>query len=48
MNRVAFWSYKGGAGRTLTLCNVAIELMRMGKNIGIVDFDLVLSPGDNV
>ncbi len=47
MNRVAFWSYKGGTGRTLTLCNVAIELMRKGKNVGIVDFDLE-APGVHV
>lgn len=47
MNRVAFWSYKGGTGRTLTLCNVAVELMRMGKNVGIVDLDLE-APGIHV
>lgn len=39
MKKIAFWSYKGGTGRTLTLCNVAVELMRMGKNVGIIDLD---------
>ncbi|MCX6579519.1 MAG: AAA family ATPase [Candidatus Aminicenantes bacterium] len=39
MKKIAFWSYKGGTGRTLTLCNTAVELMRMGKNVGIIDLD---------
>jgi len=44
MNRpprfVAFYSYKGGVGRTLALANVAWDMVSRGKNVLLVDFDL--------
>lgn len=40
MKSVLFFSYKGGVGRSLTLCNTAAALCRKGKRVGIVDFDV--------
>ncbi|MDX2150307.1 MAG: AAA family ATPase [Bryobacteraceae bacterium] len=37
---VTFYSFKGGVGRTLALVNVAAELVRRGKKVLVVDFDL--------
>lgn len=37
---ITFYSYKGGAGRTLTLANVAWILASAGKRVLIVDWDL--------
>ena len=38
--KISFWSYKGGTGRTIALANVAVELVRRGRNVGMVDLDL--------
>ena len=35
-----FYSFKGGVGRTMALVNVAVELVRMGRRVLAVDFDL--------
>ncbi|MBK5294268.1 MAG: pentapeptide repeat-containing protein, partial [Acidobacteriia bacterium] len=37
---VTFYSYKGGVGRTLTLLNVAVSLVRRGKKVFIWELDL--------
>lgn len=37
---VAFYSYKGGVGRTLALTNVAYSLAERGKRIVLLDMDL--------
>src|ERR1044071_2832658 len=37
---VAFYSYKGGVGRTLALANVAYSLAAHGKRVVLVDMDL--------
>jgi len=37
---VTFYSYKGGVGRTLALANVATDLVRRGRRVLLVDFDL--------
>jgi chromosome partitioning protein len=37
---VAFYSYKGGVGRSVTLANVAVMLARRGSRVVCVDFDL--------
>lgn len=37
---VTFYSYKGGLGRTTTLMLTALQLVRRGKKVVIVDFDL--------
>ena len=37
---IAFYSFKGGLGRTTALVLVAIQLARQGKKIALVDFDL--------
>lgn len=37
---VTFYSFKGGVGRTLALMNVAAQLVRSGKTVLVVDFDL--------
>lgn len=39
-NKIAFYSYKGGTGRTLALANVASYLVRFGFKVCIVDMDL--------
>lgn len=40
MRVVTFYSYKGGVGRTQALVNVAASLVREGKRVLLVDFDL--------
>lgn len=35
-----FYSFKGGVGRTLAMVNVGVELVRAGKKVLLVDFDL--------
>jgi MinD-like ATPase involved in chromosome partitioning or flagellar assembly len=37
---VTFYSYKGGAGRTLALANVAVLMARQGHRVLVADFDL--------
>lgn len=37
---IAFYSYKGGVGRTTTLALVALQLVRKGKKVVAVDMDL--------
>ncbi|WP_254513792.1 KGGVGR-motif variant AAA ATPase [Anatilimnocola floriformis] len=37
---VTFYSFKGGVGRTMSLVNVAFDLVRSGHSVLIVDFDL--------
>ncbi len=37
---VAFYSYKGGVGRTLALANVGYSLARRGKRVVLIDMDL--------
>jgi MinD-like ATPase involved in chromosome partitioning or flagellar assembly len=37
---VTFYSYKGGVGRTLTLVNVAVSLVRYGHSVFIWELDL--------
>ena len=36
----AFYSYKGGVGRTLALANVAVVLAKKNRRVLVVDFDL--------
>ncbi|MXW35498.1 MAG: ParA family protein, partial [Chloroflexi bacterium] len=52
-----FYSLKGGVGRTMALVNTAVELVRRGRRVLAVDFDLeapgldtfgVLRPADDV
>ncbi|NMO20682.1 AAA family ATPase [Pyxidicoccus fallax] len=40
MHIVTFYSFKGGVGRTMALANVAFELIRRGRRVLVVDFDL--------
>ncbi|MHB8208025.1 KGGVGR-motif variant AAA ATPase, partial [Mucilaginibacter sp.] len=40
MKTITFYSYKGGVGRTLALCNIANRLAEFGKKVCIIDFDL--------
>lgn len=40
MLKTTFYSYKGGVGRTLAMCNVAYILARAGRRVVIVDLDL--------
>lgn len=40
MHIVTFYSYKGGTGRSMALVNVAVELVKSGRRVLIVDFDL--------
>src|SRR5437660_10245343 len=40
MHTVAFYSHRGGVGRTTALVNVAIELAHRGRKVLVVDFDL--------
>lgn len=35
-----FYSFKGGVGRTMAMVNVAMELVKSGRKVLIVDFDL--------
>ena len=37
---VTFYSFKGGVGRSLALCDVAVFLARWGYEVLCVDFDL--------
>lgn len=37
---ITFYSYKGGVGRTLALMNAASRLVRKGKRVMVMDFDL--------
>src|SRR5436309_1062165 len=37
---VAFYSYKGGVGRSLLLANVAVILAQAGRRVVCVDLDL--------
>ena len=37
---ITFYSFKGGVGRTLAMVNVAAELVRRGRTVLVVDFDL--------
>ena len=37
---VSFYSYKGGVGRSITLCNVAVLLAQQGYRVVCIDFDL--------
>ena len=37
---ITFYSFKGGVGRTMALVNVAAELVRRGRKVLVVDFDL--------
>ena len=39
MRRIMFYSYKGGAGRTLAAANVAAALAKLGKRVAIIDLD---------
>ncbi|QGH68593.1 KGGVGR-motif variant AAA ATPase [Pseudactinotalea sp. HY158] len=40
MKRIAFYSYKGGTGRTLALANVAAFCAIAGKKVVVIDMDL--------
>ena len=40
MKVITFYSYKGGVGRSTSLCNIAYALSRKGKKIAVVDFDI--------
>jgi MinD-like ATPase involved in chromosome partitioning or flagellar assembly len=40
MHVVTFYSFKGGTGRSMALVNVAVEFVRAGRRVLIVDFDL--------
>lgn len=37
---VTFYSFKGGAGRSMALMNIAIEMAKSGNRVLVVDFDL--------
>jgi cellulose biosynthesis protein BcsQ len=37
---ITFYSFKGGVGRTMALVNVAAQLVKMGRKVLVVDFDL--------
>lgn len=37
---ITFYSYKGGTGRSMALVNVAVEMVKSGLRVIIVDFDL--------
>ena len=40
MYTITFYSFKGGVGRTMALVNVGMELVRRGRRVLLVDFDL--------
>lgn len=40
MKSIAFFSYKGGVGRTLAATNFAVYLAKLGLKVVIMDFDL--------
>jgi MinD-like ATPase involved in chromosome partitioning or flagellar assembly len=37
---ITFYSFKGGVGRTMALVNIAAEMVRCGRKVLVVDFDL--------
>jgi MinD-like ATPase involved in chromosome partitioning or flagellar assembly len=37
---ITFYSFRGGVGRTMALVNVGLELVRRGRRVLLVDFDL--------
>src|ERR1022692_273907 len=37
---ITFYSFKGGVGRTMAMVNAATQLVNLGKNVLLVDFDL--------
>ena len=37
---VTFYSFKGGAGRTMALTNVGLQLAMEGRRVLLVDMDL--------
>jgi MinD-like ATPase involved in chromosome partitioning or flagellar assembly len=37
---ITFYSFKGGVGRTMALVNIAAEMVRCGRKLLVVDFDL--------
>jgi tetratricopeptide (TPR) repeat protein len=40
VHTIAFYSHRGGVERTRALANVAVELVRRGRKVLVVDFDL--------
>lgn len=44
MKTIAFFSIKGGTGRSLALANVAVYFVTKEKRVGCVDFD-IMAPG---
>lgn len=40
MKTIAFYSYKGGVGRSLALANIASRLSEFGRQVCLLDFDL--------
>jgi MinD-like ATPase involved in chromosome partitioning or flagellar assembly len=36
---IAFWSYKGGVGRTSMLANIAVQLTKQNYRVGCLDLD---------
>ena len=40
MHVVTFYSFKGGAGRSMALMNIAMEMAMSGNRVLVVDFDL--------
>ncbi|PWC40165.1 tetratricopeptide repeat protein [Azospirillum sp. TSO22-1] len=39
-NIITFYSYKGGTGRSMTLANIACLLLKQGKSVLAIDWDL--------
>jgi MinD-like ATPase involved in chromosome partitioning or flagellar assembly/tetratricopeptide (TPR) repeat protein len=39
-NWITFYSYKGGVGRSMALANVAARLVKQGRRVVMIDFDL--------
>src|SRR5512144_576399 len=37
---ITFYSYKGGVGRSLALANTAALLVKRGRRVVLIDFDL--------
>jgi MinD-like ATPase involved in chromosome partitioning or flagellar assembly len=37
---ITFYSFKGGVGRTMAMVNAAAQLVKSGRNVLLVDFDL--------
>src|ERR1700674_2163025 len=40
MRVITFYSFKGGTGRSMALVNVAVEFVKSGRRVLVVDFDL--------